>query len=68
MNIQSSHILSVLKIKNDYSEAELGVFRGHMTRGNSQCKATINHLESIADAEDEPPRLKSDVLVIDRVY
>lgn len=62
--LQSSHIPFILDVKDENSETELGVLRGHMARANPHSKALIEHLSATANVENSPPKLERDVLVL----
>ncbi|KAI0835959.1 transcriptional regulator PAI 2-type [Hypoxylon sp. FL0890] len=60
--IQSSHIPFLLDIKDESSETELGILRGHIARQNPQSKAMIDSLEAQPSAS--AGILEQEVLVL----
>ncbi|KAF3024175.1 hypothetical protein E8E14_009098 [Neopestalotiopsis sp. 37M] len=62
--IQSSHIPWILDVKDESSETELGVLRGHLARGNPQSKTMIESLSASDRKETEVNKLEQEVLVL----
>ncbi|KAL0574561.1 hypothetical protein V5O48_007398 [Marasmius crinis-equi] len=60
--LQSSHIPFFLDVKDEQSETEFGILRGHMARANPQAKALIDHFTSTSSPS--PATLSRDVLIL----
>lgn len=62
--IQSSHIPWVLDVKDESSDTELGILRGHVARGNPQFKAMLESLASPDRKDAGSNTLEQEVLVL----